>query len=62
MDEQEKSLVINKKSKSLHRHERIVERLHNKESLTEFDRKKLSREKYMVRKIRKAIFEIENLI
>ena len=50
---------INKKYASLKRHEANVERLRNKEPFTEFDNKKLHREKYWVRKIRKAISDIE---
>jgi len=59
MDNSQLSEQINKKYASLKRHEANVERLLNKEPFTEFDNKKLHREKYMVRKIRKAISDIE---
>jgi hypothetical protein len=59
MDNSQLSEQINKKYASLKRHEANVERLINKEPFTEFDDKKLHREKYMVRKIRKAISNIE---
>ena len=59
MDNSQLSEQINKKYASLKRHEANVERLLNKEPFTEFDNKKLHREKYMVRKICKAISDIE---
>jgi len=59
MDNSQLSEQINKKYVSLKRHEANVERLLNKEPFTEFDNKKLHREKYMVRKTRKAISDIE---
>lgn len=62
MDNSQLSEHLNKKYASLKRHEANVERLCNKEPFTEFDNKKLHREKYMVRKIRKAISDIENII
>lgn len=62
MDDKQKTEQLSKKFASLKRHEAKVEYLHSKEPFTIFDRKKLSREKYMVRKIRKAISDIENLV
>lgn len=59
MDNSQLSEQISKKYASLKRHEANVERLLNKEPFTEFDNKKLHREKYMVRKLRKAISDIE---
>ena len=61
MGDSQLSEQVNKKYASLKRHEANVERLHDKEPFTEFDKKKLRREKYMVRKIRKAIHDIEHL-
>ena len=46
MDNSRLSEQINKKYASLKRHEANVERLRNKEPFTEFDNKKLHREKY----------------
>jgi len=62
MDDIQKAEQLEKKRASLQRHEAIVERLRSKESFTALDKNKLSREKYMVRKIRKAISNIENLV
>lgn len=62
MNDIQKTEQLCKKRASLQRHEAIVERLHNKEPFTASDKRKLNREKYMVRKIRKAILDIENLV
>lgn len=62
MDDIQKAEQLGKKRASLQRHEAIVERLRNKEPFTVSDKRKLNREKYMVRKIRKAISNIENLV
>lgn len=62
MGDSQLSEQVNKKYASLKHHEANVKRLRNKEPFTEFDNKKLRREKYMVRKIRKAISDIENII
>ena len=62
MDDIQKAEQLCKKRTSLQRHEAIVERLRSKEPFTASDKRKLNREKYMVRKIRKAISNIENLV
>ena len=62
MDDIQKAEQLEKKRASLQRHEAIVERLRSKEPFTALDKNKLNREKYMVRKIRKAISNIENLV
>ena len=62
MDDIQKTEQLCKKRASLQRHEAIVERLRSKEPFTASDKRKLNREKYMVRKIRKAISNIENLV
>lgn len=62
MDAIQKIEQLCKKHASLQRHEAIVDRLRSKEPFTVLDKRKLNREKYMVRKIRKAISDIENLV
>lgn len=50
---------LDKKKASLVRHQKHIERLHNKTTLTDAEHKKLSREKYLARKTKNAIENIE---
>lgn len=50
---------LDKKRASLARHRKHIERLHSKTTLTDADHKKLSREKYLARKTKNAIENIE---
>ena len=53
---------LDKKKASLVRHQKHIERLHSKTTLTDAEHKKLSREKYLARKTKNAIGNIESWV